>query len=70
MLPWRRNAHSKRSSSDGDQKGAPLDLPLDEFMYYVMVCEVRCDLGVPFKPCPANAIESLQLYCAAVCNMH
>jgi adenine-specific DNA glycosylase len=40
VLPWRRNLHSKRVSQEGDLCGAPLDLPLDEFMYYVMVCEV------------------------------
>ena len=32
--------HSKRPSSKDDLSGAPLDLPLDVFMYYVMVCEV------------------------------
>lgn len=41
VLPWRRNFHSKLASQEGDLSGAPLDLPLDEFMYYVMVCEVR-----------------------------
>lgn len=41
VLPWRRNFHSKRPSQEGDLPGASLDLPLDEFMYYVMVCEVR-----------------------------
>lgn len=40
MLPWRRNFHSKRPSEEGGLSGAPQDLPLDEFMYYVMVCEV------------------------------
>ena len=40
MLPWRRNYHSKRLSREDDLSGAPLDLPLDIFMYYVMVCEV------------------------------
>ena len=40
VLPWRRNFHSKRPSQEGDLPGAPPDLPLDEFMYYVMVCEV------------------------------
>lgn len=40
VLPWRRNYHSKRLSREDDPSGAPLDLPLDVFMYYVMVCEV------------------------------
>ena len=40
VLPWRRNYHSKRPSAEDELSGAPLDLPLDVFMYYVMVCEV------------------------------
>ena len=40
VLPWRRNFHNKRPSEEGGLSGAPRDLPLDEFMYYVMVCEV------------------------------
>ena len=40
MLPWRRNFHSKRPSEEGGLSAAPRVLPLDEFMYYVMVCEV------------------------------
>ena len=41
VLPWRRNYHSKRLSGENNMSGVPLDLPLDVFMYYVMVCEVR-----------------------------
>ncbi|KAK9809860.1 hypothetical protein WJX72_000467 [[Myrmecia] bisecta] len=43
ILPWRRNKHSKREASarDGEgNPGAPLDLPDQQFIYYVWVCEV------------------------------
>ena len=55
VLPWRRNPHSKlpkkekkkkengakeeEEDADGEQ-GAPLDLPLERFIYGVWVCEV------------------------------
>ena len=54
VLPWRRNFHSKRASQEGDLPGAPLDLPLDEFMYYVMVCEVHRN---PLLPCVQHLIS-------------
>lgn len=47
VLPWRRNPHSKlppkkkegKEETEEDQ-GAPLDLPLERFIYGVWVCEV------------------------------
>ncbi|EFN57259.1 hypothetical protein CHLNCDRAFT_143807 [Chlorella variabilis] len=46
VLPWRRNPHSKLSAeavaaaAAAGQEGAPLDLPRNEFVYYVWICEV------------------------------
>ncbi|BDA41049.1 Adenine DNA glycosylase [Coccomyxa sp. Obi] len=40
VLPWRRNPHSKLKVTDPNSKCPPADLPLNEFMYYVWVCEV------------------------------
>ena len=53
VLPWRRNYHSKRPSQEEDLPGAPLNLAMDEFMYYVMVCEVR---RTPLLPCVQHLI--------------
>lgn len=46
VLPWRRNPHSQLSAerlaaaaAEG-QEGAPLDLPRNEFVYFVWICEV------------------------------
>lgn len=40
VLPWRRNPHSKLAVTDPNLKCPPANLPLNEFMYYVWVCEV------------------------------
>lgn len=48
VLPWRRNPHSKlpknekreKKEEDDFEDGAPLDLPLERFIYGVWVCEV------------------------------
>ena len=47
VLPWRRNPHSKlppvsekKSGQEAEERGAPLDLPLERFIYGVWVCEV------------------------------
>lgn len=45
VLPWRRNPHSKLPKKEGkegdkEEQGAPLDLPLEKFIYGVWVCEV------------------------------
>lgn len=46
VLPWRRNIHSKlgEDTVEGYRKqglvSAPLDLPDDDFIYYVWVCEI------------------------------
>jgi len=58
VLPWRRNSHSKRPSQEGDLPGAPLDLPLDDFMYSVMVCEVRSMYTCNFHLI-ANCLQAL-----------
>ncbi|KAL4539395.1 hypothetical protein Ndes2437B_g02226 [Nannochloris sp. 'desiccata'] len=46
ILPWRRNPHSRlsaelieKAAKDG-QLPAPVDLPIDRFIYYVWVCEI------------------------------
>lgn len=46
ILPWRRNPHSKlptamvaAAAADGTHP-APPDLPQNEFIYYVWVCEI------------------------------
>lgn len=47
ILPWRRNAHSQlppaavEAAAAEDRLPAPLDLPADQFAYWVWVCEVR-----------------------------
>lgn len=46
VLPWRRNAHSKLEDDTIEEYrkqglvAAPLDLPDDDFIYYVWVCEI------------------------------
>lgn len=47
ILPWRRNALSKRPVADVEKEqrargvvAAPLDLGQDDFIYYVWVCEI------------------------------
>lgn len=47
ILPWRRNAFSKRSAEQVEKEeaergvvAAPLDLGQDDFIYYVWVCEI------------------------------
>lgn len=46
ILPWRRNPHSQlpREAVEAARKegreGAPLDLPTNQFIYWVWVCEV------------------------------
>ena len=47
ILPWRRNAFSKRAVEDVEKEqvargvvAAPLDLGQDDFIYYVWVCEI------------------------------
>ena len=40
VLPWRRNAHSKRRApAAGEPQPAPADLPRGVFAYHVWVCE-------------------------------
>ena len=46
ILPWRRNPHSRlpqniidKAAAEG-QLPAPADLPVDQFIYYVWVCEI------------------------------
>ena len=41
VLPWRRNAHSMRRRTDPDYTCPPAKLELNDFMYYVWVCEVH-----------------------------
>ena len=62
VLPWRRNYHSRRLSGDDNLSGAPLDLPLDVFMYYVMVCEVRRPLHHLLLPAGCNLILDRDCY--------
>jgi A/G-specific adenine glycosylase len=40
ILPWRRNASSKRPVDGTEGDGAPLSLPQQQFIYYVWVSEV------------------------------
>ena len=40
ILPWRRNASSKRPIDGTEDSGAPLSLPQQQFIYYVWVSEV------------------------------
>ena len=46
ILPWRRNVHSRLSpetvekAAKEGQLPAPADLPIDQFIYYVWVCEI------------------------------
>ncbi len=40
VLPWRRNPHSQLPAAML-QGGAPLDVPMQQFIYWVWVCEVR-----------------------------
>ena len=40
VLPWRRNPHSKRALADPAYVCPPAALPLNEFIYFVWVCEV------------------------------
>ena len=41
ILPWRRNPHS--AVPDAHVGSAPLDLPTQQFIYWVWVCEVGAD---------------------------
>ena len=48
VLPWRRNPHSRlgaealaAAAAEG-QAPAPADLPTNQFIYYVWVCEIMC----------------------------
>ena len=42
VLPWRRNFHSKlKNQASTVSQGAPLDMPQQQFMYHVWVCEVQ-----------------------------
>jgi A/G-specific adenine glycosylase len=46
ILPWRRNPHSRLSPETVEKAAkegslpAPADLPIDQFIYYVWVCEI------------------------------
>lgn len=41
ILPWRRNAYSRRDPKEDDKyQAVPLETPQQQFLYYVWVCEV------------------------------
>lgn len=41
VLPWRRNPHSKLPEENTDKEsGAPPDMPQQQFIYWVWICEV------------------------------
>ena len=41
ILPWRRNAHSKRDLTPADKyQPVPMNTPQQQFLYFVWVCEV------------------------------
>ena len=65
VLPWRRNPHSKRVLADPAYVCPPAGLPLNEFIYYVWVCEVQPFLApaLPRQP----SLQSLATQ-AHTCN--
>lgn len=58
VLPWRRNEHSKRRAADPSYACPPAALPLNDFMYFVFVCEVIFLCATMHLPAPAPAASS------------